>query len=238
MSKEKGALRGIIHFHTFHSFDATTRPRDIAKFAQKNALDFVVVTDHDTCAGSLDVAKEAAALGLNLECPMAAEYKTSLGDVVAIFLKEEIKAREIDAFIAEARAQGAVLLLPHPYVSHKEVDKLAGLVDGIEIFNSRNKPSSDDKARDLATRLGMRTYMASDAHFPKSLGCAIVTIPNGGGLRESLLKHDAVAENPSRCSRWELKASQFVGSYKTKGLKGVLQRFAKIVRGRVAPKSS
>jgi len=54
--------------------------------------------------------------------PVAAEYKTELGDVVVIFNKNEIDYKKsFNEFYKSVKLQDAITLLPHPYQSHKEL---------------------------------------------------------------------------------------------------------------------
>jgi hypothetical protein len=148
-----------------------------------------------------------------LQVPLAAEYLTECGDVIAVFLQSEIKALTFVEFIGEARAQGAVLLFPHPYVSHKEIPRLAEACDLIEIFNSRASARQNQKAAELAASVNKQTYAGSDAHLAASLGRVVLQLENRGDLKTSLLegrRNWTEVATP----RWEIAASQMIKAWK------------------------
>ena len=45
-------LRGIIHCHSRYSYDSLTGISAYLKVAREQSLDFIILTDHDTIAGS------------------------------------------------------------------------------------------------------------------------------------------------------------------------------------------
>lgn len=148
----------------------------------------------------------------HLDVPLAAEYCTDCGDVVAVFLKREIQALALKEFVDEARKQGAILLLPHPYVSHKEIERVAEECDLVEVFNSRASDQQNAKAAELAANMNKRTYAGADAHLSNSLGRVIVEVEKCGDIRTSLLngKLDWVAE---KTPKWEIAASQMIKAW-------------------------
>ena len=213
MATSHNCLRGIIHCHSRYSYDSIISIESYLHFAQRHNLDFVIVTDHNTTKGS-QALREAAAIHMpGVEVPLAAEYLTDCGDIIAAFLKSEVRARTFREFVNEAKAQGAVLLFPHPYVSHREIERLAEECDLIEVFNSRASDPQNAKATELAASMKKRAYAGTDAHLSNSLGRVVVEVENRGDLRTSLLhgKLDWVAE---KTPRWEIGASQMIKACK------------------------
>jgi predicted metal-dependent phosphoesterase TrpH len=202
-----------MHCHSRFSYDSNLSISAYLRFAKAFDLDFVVLTDHDTIAGSL-VLREAAAKRLpRLEVPIAAEYLTDCGDVIALFLKSELKARRFDDLVEEARSQGALLFLPHPYVAHTNIQKLAEKCDRIEVFNSRLVDKHNAKALELARSLDKKTCGGADAHLAASLGRVIVELEDRGDLRTSLL-HGEMSWTSGRTPKWERAASQGIKAIK------------------------
>ena len=64
---ERRPYRGIIHFHSRYSPDSITTIGRILAVARGESLDFLLPTDHDSTAGSRELARRIAAQGLPLE---------------------------------------------------------------------------------------------------------------------------------------------------------------------------
>jgi predicted metal-dependent phosphoesterase TrpH len=213
----KRLLRGIIHCHSKYSYDSVTSIGSYLRFARKHNLDFIIVTDHDSTKGS-QALREAAAMHMpSLNVPLAAEYLTDCGDIIAVFLKSELQARTLDEAVSEARAQGAILLFPHPYVSHKEIRRMAEVCDLIEVFNARASDGQNKKAADLAASVGKVVYAGADAHLSNSLGRVIVQVDDHGDLRASLLK-GKMSWVCEKTPKWEIAASQAIKAYKRRDI--------------------
>jgi len=163
----KNNLKGIIHCHSSYSMDSVVSINEIVAFIKKNQLDFVILSDHDTIKGSLALQKKVLAhKDLNVQVPVTAEYGTEYGDVIAAFITSEIDPKlPFKDFVEEVRSQGGLLLFPHPFKSHKNIDAIAEQSDLIEVFNSRHPSKYDKLSLDLATKYKKNTYWASDAHL-------------------------------------------------------------------------
>jgi predicted metal-dependent phosphoesterase TrpH len=207
-------LRGIIHCHSKYSYDSLTSISAYLKVAQAQSLDFIILTDHDTVAGS-QALKAAAALRLpHLQVPIAAEYYTDEGDVIAAFIEADVRARKFTDFVTEVREQNGLLLLPHPYVGHPAPEKVAAACDLVEVFNCRTGESKNSRAHELARSLGKHGYAGADAHFARSICSAIVEVENRGSLRSSILDGAPSWKALRATSRWEFGASQLIKAWK------------------------
>ncbi len=222
------AYSGIIHFHSQYSYDALTTIDTIARRAASERLDFLMLTDHDTVAGSLALRRRIQELGLAIEVPGAAEYKTSHGDVIAAFIEREIVARELDAFVAEVRAQGGLLLLPHPFAHHRDVERIARECDLIETFNPRVDAEGNRQAVELAQRLGTPGYAGADAHLSWNLTDTVITVEQRTDLRTSLLTGE-IRTRSCKSSLWiEIMASQCIKAAKRRDARLMLQLSARL----------
>jgi predicted metal-dependent phosphoesterase TrpH len=222
-------LNGIIHFHTHHSYDSLTSIESVARVAQRARLDFLLLTDHDTVAGSVALRSRVAQLGLATQVPIAAEYNTSLGDVIAVFIEREIRAREFDEFVSEVREQKGLLLLPHPYAHHREVERVGAACDLIEVWNPRVGDDGNRRAVELARSLGKPTYEGADAHFAWGLADNIVAVEDAGDLRSSLLQ-GARRVGRRRKTPWaEVVASQYVKAAKHRDAELLLRLTQQVV---------
>jgi histidinol phosphatase-like PHP family hydrolase len=223
MSSEQHYLRGVIHCHSHYSFDSTTSISTYLRIAKRHELDFIILTDHDTIAGARALKAAAAESMPDLEVPLAAEYLTDEGDVIAAFIEDEIQARSFPQFVMEARRQNAALLLPHPHVGHRAPEQVAMECDLIEALNCRAGDSKNLAAARLAAALGKRAYAGSDAHFARSITSAIVEVEGLGSLRSSILYGRMTWRSPRLATRWEFGASQLIKSWKRRDPKLALR---------------
>ena len=189
----EAVLRVDLHNHTRASHDCLTDPADLLARARERGLDRVGITDHDTLALALELAREHPQVVIPGE-----EVKTAEGiDVIGLYLREEIPggtpARETCLRIRE---QGGLVYLPHPYASGKGgsgryAEELAPLVDVVEVFNARLHPGSrNEPAAELARRHGLPGGAGSDAHTLGEVAGGFVELPphpnEPGALLEAL----------------------------------------------------
>jgi predicted metal-dependent phosphoesterase TrpH len=104
----------------------------------------------------------------------AGEYKTEKGDLIGLFLAEEIRSRNSNEVVHEIRAQGGLVVLPHPYKGHRLDDALLEQVDLVETFNGRCSSEQNESSRALARRLNKPEIAGSDAHCAAEI-CAAFT---------------------------------------------------------------
>ncbi|MCD6239845.1 MAG: PHP domain-containing protein [Thermotogae bacterium] len=179
-------FRFDFHIHSIYSADGILSPQRIIKIAYLKGLNAVAITDHDTIKGGLQ-AKSIKQDEIIIV--VGSEVNTDFGDIIGLFLNEEIKSRRFEEVIDEIRAQGGIVVLPHPYRRKKFPDEeLLKRVDVIEGVNGRVPEELNLKAQELARKLKKPMIAGSDAHFPFELG----RIWN-------------VAENVSNCDEEELK---------------------------------
>ena len=142
-----GATPGVafmdFHCHTNASFDSLADPLKVVQAARARGITHLAITDHDRIDGALR-AREAALPGITVI--VGEEVKTAGGDLVCLFLEEAIPPGLSPAeTIARARAQGALVGIPHPFDQYRgsigkaedEIRALAALVDWVEAFNAR-----------------------------------------------------------------------------------------------------
>jgi hypothetical protein len=166
-------------------------PKYLVKTALKCGLDGIAVTDHNTLCGGI-AAKQYETP--NFEVIVGAEINTDQGEVIGLYLSEEIVSRKFSAVISEIRNQNGVVIIPHPFdtLRHsaafpKEND--ACLFDGIEGFNSRCLYYRDNQnAQEYAKRNNLCITAGSDAHFENEVGNAGITVPEND-LRDCIYHH-------------------------------------------------
>ena len=224
-------MKGIIHFHSQFSYDSILPVSKIAKLLVENDLAFAILTDHNTIKGSLSLRDYIKKNKLDLIAPIAAEYQTEYGDVIAAFIKEEIKERSFLPFVRRVRDQNGILFLPHPYFNHKRTDFIAEYVDFIEVFNSRKDQDQNLRAINLARKYNKQTFLGPDAHSEKDLMNAIISIDRNecdkkvspiskdSELKALLLKSDLKCLKPKKSKTIDIVSSQYVKAFKTKNPK-------------------
>lgn len=184
------ALRCLLHVHTHCSFDSVLSPRTIVSRARKLGVDALAVTDHDTIRGSEETASVAA--GNPRFVIKAAEYKTEQGDIIGLFLKEEISSRKSNELIKEIHAQGGLVVLPHPYKGHRLDDDLLDQIDLIETYNARCSSSQNHSALELAHKWKKPQIGGSDAHCAGEISAVLTefqtdAVSSENGLARVLL---------------------------------------------------
>lgn len=180
--------RGVIHFHSRFSCDCITSIKSIVRIAKKNDFNFLILTDHDSIEGSIYLRNYVNKVSADIEVLIGAEYKTDCGDLIALGINKQIISRGLDDFVKEVKSQNGIILFPHPYVSHKEIDKIASISDLIEGFNSRASSDQNNLAIQLAKKHNKNIYYSPDAHTGSTLTNAIVEMEKSGDLIASLQK--------------------------------------------------
>jgi len=188
-------LKYDLHLHSRYSPDGTLDVRDIVRIARKRGLDGIAITDHDTVRGGLEALK-LKPQGIDIIC--GCEVNTDRGDVIGLFLTEEIKSRDHAAVIGEIRAQGGLVIVPHPFDSIRGsafwlTDRDARLIDGVEVINARcvfgrsNAAAARYADRHAAAKVG-----GSDAHFGAEIGNAGTIVEDGASIREAISRRSTM----------------------------------------------
>ncbi|MBC7074995.1 MAG: PHP domain-containing protein [Syntrophomonadaceae bacterium] len=211
--------RGIIHVHSSFSYDSFMKPSTIVNIAEKNNLNFIIVTDHDTIAGAVEVQRIVKKRGLNIEVPLAAEYKTSYGDVIAAFIDYELKNMDFDTFCNEVRRQNGIILLPHPFKGHQNIEYLVEKSDLIETFNSRASRQANEKALEIAVRKQKPYYAASDAHLSNELLNTVLKLNSEYDLKNALLNSEIYCEVNNSSNPYNIICSQCIKAIKKRDIK-------------------
>ncbi len=189
-------LKYDLHLHSRYSPDGTLDVKDIIRIARKRGLDGIAVTDHDTIRGGQEAVKLKPE-GIDVIC--GCEVSTDRGDVIGLFLTEEIRARDHLEAIKEIHAQGGVAIVPHPFDSIRGsafwlTDRDACLIDAVEVINARcvfrRSNASADKYADLYS---IAKTGGSDAHFGAEIGNAGTLIEEGTTLIDAIARRSTMA---------------------------------------------
>lgn len=178
------------HLHTHYSYDSLVSPSSLIKRAIKVGLSAIVVTDHNTIRGGLR-ARETA-MGTPLEVFVGTEIRTDLGDIIGLFVEEEIRSREYNRVIDEIKGQGGIVYLPHPFARHTKLERMnLGRMEVIEAFNGRQNRSQNERALELAKDIKRPVVGGSDAHILYEIGtvrnCTDAPLETEEDLRRAIL---------------------------------------------------
>ena len=169
------------HCHTIYSKDSLVMPERLVETCRKKGIDRVIITDHNSIKGALEVQRIAPELAI-----VGEEIMTTKGEILAAFVTEEIPAMLTpQETIARLKEQGAFISVSHPFDFTRgghwqEADLLEILpfIDAIETFNSRCLlPRMNLRAQEFAATNGIASTVGSDAHALFELGRATLTLP-------------------------------------------------------------
>lgn len=173
-------LKCDLHVHTNASRDGESPVHEVIAAAKAAGLDAIAITDHDTCDGVLE------ALRINdpdLLIIPGVEVSTKHGHLLVLGKTEVYPPKEdVLKTIADAKAKGAVTIVPHPFhrwrhgvgLRKKQALKEA---DAIEGFNSRYVfGTANQKAVRKAKKYDKPMTAGSDAHNAKFVGFGVTEI--------------------------------------------------------------
>lgn len=201
-----------LHIHSKYSSDGILDVREIMKIAIKRGLDGIAITDHNTIKGGQEAKKYETD---SLKVIIGSEIMTEKGEVIGLFLSEEIISGMFQDVINDIRDQNGVVIIPHPFdemrhSSFKPAEQDIKFIDCIEGFNSRCLFQKYNKnAEEFAKRHNMAITAGSDAHFLNEIANAGI-ITEIEDIREAFLKKDIEIFG---------KRSSFMNHGLTKGLK-------------------
>jgi predicted metal-dependent phosphoesterase TrpH len=170
-------LKFDMHVHSHYSPDAATDVRTIVRGWTKNRI-LPLVCDHNTTRGAEKVYACIREKDPDVPQILAEEIMTAEGEIIGLFLNEEIpaflSAHETLDCIEE---QGALSIVPHPFCTYRSsainTETLHEVIDRIDIVEGYNARilchEENQQARDYAAAKGKPISVGSDAHTPFEL---------------------------------------------------------------------
>ena len=170
-----------LHCHTRASFDCLSAPKAVVRAAAERGLTHLAITDHDRIDGALE-ARELAPEGLTIL--IGEEVRTHDGDLICVFLEEAIPpGLSVEETIQAARAQGALVGIPHPFdqlrgslLRDDRVLTIGGSVDWVETHNARLLGGGNERAAVYAGEHALPGVAVSDAHSILEVGVAYTAL--------------------------------------------------------------
>lgn len=215
-----------LHAHSKFSFDSIAEPYDILKAAKKIGLNGIAITDHNTIRGAVETQR------INDDADfiviIGTEIATEAGDIIGLFVKEEIESRNSLEVIDEIHRQGGIALLPHPHKGHRLNDEILKKIDVIESFNARTCEADNRKAEELARQYDKPVLVGSDAHFQSEIGkCRVIL--KGDDIKKEILSGEVefqTAYSPLYLRHF----SQLIKSLKLRKYHKVPVQFIRIIK--------
>jgi predicted metal-dependent phosphoesterase TrpH len=184
-----------LHMHTDHSTDCATPVDVLLRTARDRGLGAIAITDHNEVSGALQARRIATETGEDLKVIVAEEVKTAgQGEVIGLFLQERIpKGLTMAETIAEIRAQGGLVYVPHPFdrfhsvPDYEHLIEIVEEVDILEVFNPRVALTAfNEEAERFARKYRIVPGAGSDSHVAQGLGSVRVRIHDFEGPAEFL----------------------------------------------------
>ncbi|HID86936.1 MAG TPA: PHP domain-containing protein [Anaerolineae bacterium] len=171
-------IRIDLHVHTRYSGDCLTSFQAIIEACRRRGLGGVAITDHNRLEGALAFREVAP-----FPVIVGEEVDTSEGEIIGLFLKEEIpRGLTPEETVTRIKEQGGLVYIPHPMdrvrrsaLRRGALERILDQVDAIEVFNARvTFPADNEEARRYAQEHGLPQGAGSDAHTPGEIGRAYV----------------------------------------------------------------
>ena len=183
-----------LHMHTEWSHDCSIAVPDLLDHAEAIGLGAIAVTDHNRFGGAQEAVEQAR--GRKLTVIPAEEVKTDgQGELIGLFLEEEIpRGLSFDDTIAEIKAQGGLVYLPHPFdrmhaiPSPRTLHRHLADIDVFEVYNARLlRESFNTEALRFARKYDLTMGAGSDAHVLPGVGTGVVRMRAFNGPEEFLV---------------------------------------------------
>ena len=231
---ETSDSKADLHLHTTASDGAAT-VRELLTYVARTDLRVIAVTDHDTITAALEARHMAGAYGV--EVIVGEEVSTQDGHLLVLFLEQELPpGRPLAETAAAARAQGALVIAPHPFgflvnslgrtgplgFGRHAVPAWATQVDAVESFNAGLwSPHNNALAARFAAAHGLPVVGGSDSHHLPTVGMGYTYFPGrtAADLRRAIVQRQTRAAGVM----WSTRHLVEVGALQVRrGINGLL----------------
>lgn len=138
-------VTGVIHIHTRYS-DGGGTFEDIARVANQQHLDYLIVTDHNTMQPLIDGKQGWHGMTLIL---VGEEISTPGGHLLALNVQQDVSRHQpTQAIIDQVNRQGGLSIIAHPYFQKRRwSDWTVTGFTGIEAYNVAHDALDENKLR-------------------------------------------------------------------------------------------
>lgn len=178
--------------------ESVSDPMKVVEKAKEAGMDVVCITDHNAIRGA-EVAFRAAKQIGGIEVVKGEEITTADGEILALFIEEEIPAGlSAEETIRLIREQDGLVVAPHPFSLHcpclkLKIDHLD--IDGIEVLNGGHIDDYSNAEAERVAQTGRWARLGgSDSHYIKTVGYAYT---NFGGSTAEELRSSILSKNTS-----------------------------------------
>ncbi len=194
-----------MHVHTIYSGDSLIKPRDLLIYSKKIGLDGFAITDHNSLKAYKILKKYPESKDLLIIPGM--EIETNIGEVLALFIDNEIDCKDNDFFtiIQNIKENNGLIVIPHPFdflrdnhlktkfLTKNMIDKY---IDGVEIMNSRTIfKFCLKKAEKFKNKYNLFETGGSDAHTIKEIGNGYTLIQTNLNISQENIKNELLSNN-------------------------------------------
>jgi len=111
------------------------------------------------------------------------------------------------------RKKKGIIILPHPYHHHQELEYIAKEVYCIEVFNARCSDEQNQRALELCINLGKIPFYGSDSHLYSEIDNVILGYPDS--CKDYPFLHAPEVLVKKRTYNYKIRISSFIKAIKT-----------------------
>ena len=172
-------LKLDLHLHSCFSDDAVGTPLDFMKSLQKQKLQGMALTDHNTIKGYLQVRDHVSK---DFVIIPGREISTTDGHLLAFNIIDDIPpGRSIEETVEQVIDGGGVPIVPHLFrllsgIKKVKLKEIQTKIPAIEVFNGCSTPTTNLKTAKIAHKYHFGGTGGSDSHDPAYAGYAYTVI--------------------------------------------------------------
>jgi len=194
-----------LHIHTKYSPCSNLDPRLILKTYKKLGYNGIAITDHNSIKGAIKTYKLNK--DKDFEVIKAAELKTNKGEIIALYINEEIKTKDLFEVLDKIKQQDAIAIIPHP-CSYWRTNPFLKVKLPLETYNGRALFFENYLAKKIAEKNCLAKIAGSDAHFANELGRGMTLFKDN--LRTAIKKRKTIAKGKQDLNISNLFKSSFL----------------------------